>query len=158
VCKGIYIGMRAIKRFIFILMLVPTGMVLSLLQPAVAGYHQNDARLIGSWIRTINSTDSYGNPCPFVPNTMEFFLDNTMIMSGYGNRHLPYKTKLTKTERHVIEERKPYLKGKDLLLVLPNPSSNWYYSPMVYAYSVEKNELTIMVHGWPPAKFTRVAK
>jgi hypothetical protein len=149
--------MRDFKRFVIIWMLASTGMVLSQLQPADAAFHHNDARLIGSWIRTLNSTDSYGNPCPYVPNTMEFFLDNTMIMSDFGSRHLPYKTSLTKVERHVTEERNPDLKGRNLLLVLPDPSYNWFYTPMAYAYSVEKNELTIMVHGWSPAKFARGA-
>jgi hypothetical protein len=150
--------MRAIKRFIHIVILVSTGMVLSHLQPAVAAYHHNDLKLLGSWIKTLNSTDSNGNPCPFVPDTMEFFPDNTMTMSGFGSRHLPYKTTLTRVERHVTEERNPYLKGKNLLLVLPDPSFSWFYTPMAYAYSVEKNELTLMVQGWSPAKFIRVAK
>jgi hypothetical protein len=149
--------MRVIKRFIFIVMLVSTAMLSAHLQPASAGYHHNDAKLIGSWIRTLNPTDSSGNPCPFVPNTIEFFPDNTMTMSGFGSRHLPYKTALTRVEKHVIEERNPGFKGRNLLLVLPDPSSNWFYTPMAYAYSVEKNELTITVHGWTPAIFTRVA-
>jgi len=143
---------------IYIVALVSTGIVLSHLQTATAGYHQNDLNLIGSWIKTVNATDSYGNPCPFVPDTMEFFLDNTMTMSAFGSRHLPYKTTLTKVERHVTEERNPDLKGKNLLLVLPDPSVNWIYTPMTYAYYFEKNELTIKVHGWSPAKFTRVVK
>jgi len=150
--------MRVIKRFIFIVMLVSTAMVSAHLQPASAGYYHNDMKLIGSWIRTLNPTDSSGSPSPFVPYTMEFFPDNTMTMSGFGSRRLPYKTALTRAERHVVEERKPGLKGKDLLLVLPNPGCNWFFSPMAYAYSVDKNELTITVHGWTPAKFTRVAR
>ena len=139
-------------------MLVSAAMVSTCLQPAFAGYHHNDLKLIGSWIRTLNPTDSSGSPSPFVPYAMEFFPDNTMTMSGTGSRRLPYKTALTRVERHVVEERKPGLKGKDLLLVLPNPGCNWFFSPMAYAYSVDKNELTITVHGWPPAKFTRVAR
>ena len=150
--------MRVSKRFIFIVMLVSTAMVSTQLQPASAGFLHNDLKLIGSWVMTLNPNDPYGNPCPFVPNTIEFFPDNTMTLSGFGSRHLPYKTTLTRVERHVIEERIPGLKGRDLLLVLPDPSSNWFYTPMVYAYSVEKNELTITVHGWTPATFTRVAK
>ena len=150
--------MRVVKRFIYMVMLVSTGMVVSHLQPAEAGYHHNDLKLIGSWVKTLKSTDSYGNPCPFVPDTMEFFPDDTMTMSAFGSRHLPYKTALTRVERHVTEERNPDLKGKNLLLILPNPGFNWFYTPMAYAYSVEKNELTLMVHGWSPAKFTRVVK
>lgn len=146
------------KRFMYRALLVTAAMVLAHLQPAAADYHHNDFKLISSWVRTLNSTDSYGNPCPFVPDTMEFFPDNTMTMSGFGSRHLPYKTTLTRVERHVTEERNPDLKGKNLLLILPDPSFIWFYTPMAYAYSVEKNELTIMVHGWSPAKFTRVAK
>jgi hypothetical protein len=142
----------------YIVALVSTAMLLAHLQPAVAEYHHNDFKLIGSWIKTRNSTDSYGNPCPFVPDTMEFFLDHTMTMSDFGSRHFPYKTALTRVERHVTEERNPDLKGRNLLLILPNPSFNWFYTPMAYAYSVEKNELTITVNGWSPAKFTRVAK
>jgi hypothetical protein len=150
--------MRAITRIVVTVMLVSAAMVSAPLQPASAAYHHSDLKLIGSWVKTLNSTDSSGNPCPFVPDTMEFFPDNTMTMTDFGSRRLPYKTALTRVERHVVEERKPELKGKDLLVILPNPGYNWFFSPMTYAYSVEKNELTITVHGWTPAKFTRVSR
>ena len=150
--------MRVMKRFVVTVMLVSAALLSAQLQAASAAYHHSDQKLIGSWVKTLNSSDPSGNPCPFVPDTMEFFQDNTMTMAGFGSRRLPYKTALSKIERHVVEERRPELKAKDLLIILPNPGYNWYFSPMTYAYSVEKNELTITVHGWTPAKFTRVSR
>ena len=146
------------KRIKYLMILFVIGIVVPQVLPAFAREFHQSFKLVGSWTKTLNSTDSNGNPCPFVPDKMEFFIDQTMTMSGFGSRRLPYKTSLSRLERHVTEERNPDLKGKNLLLVLPNPSFIWASTPMAYGYFVEKNELTLIVHGWSPAKFTRVAK
>jgi hypothetical protein len=133
-------------------------MVMSGAQPVFAGESHKNIKLIGSWILKDKATDSSGNPCPFVPERIEIFKDQTMTMSNFGSKALPYKTKITEAEKQMIEERNPDLKGKNLLLVKPNPGVDWLSTPMVYGYSVEKNVLTLMLQGWSPAKFERAVR
>jgi hypothetical protein len=129
-----------------------------LVQPVLAREPNQSRKLIGSWSLTLNSTDSDRSQCPYVPDAMEFFADQTIILSSYGDRHLPFKTSLTRLERRMIEERNPDYKGKNLLLVLPAPNFTWAYTPMTYAYALDKNELTLTFNGWSPATFKRVVK
>jgi hypothetical protein len=146
------------KIFAYMFLAALLGIVAVQVQPVLAREPHQSFKLVGSWAKTLNSTDPNGNPCPFVPDTMEFFMDRSMNSSDYGSRRLPFKTSLTRLERHMTEERNPDLKGKNLVLILPDPSYTWVYTPMAYGYSVEGNELTLILNGWSPAKFTRVPK
>jgi len=147
-----------VKKYVYVLILAVIGMIGCQVQPAFSGEPLNNTKLIGSWTKTLSPTDSAGNPCPFVPDSMEFYKDQTMTMPNFGTQHLPYKTTVTLDEKLSIEKRSPDLKGKNLLLIKPNPNMDWARTPMAYGYSVEKNELTLILQGWPPAKFARVAK
>lgn len=140
------------KRNSFLLILSVLFMAIS--QPVFAG----ESKLIGLWTITVHSTNSSGEPCPFVPEAMQFFKDQTLIMSHSGDQHMPYKTTLTKDERQALEKRNPDFKGKNLLLVKPNPNMEWSATPMVYIYSINKKELTLTLQGWSPAKFSRSSK
>jgi len=151
-------GGQAVKRVAYVLILAATVMLVSQVQPVYSGEAQQNTKLIGSWTKTLNATDSAGKPCPFVPDTMEFFKDHTITMSNFGSQHLPYKTTLTTTEKQAIEKKNPDLKGKKLLLVKPNPNVDWASTPMVYGYTLEKNQLTLILQGWSPARFARAAK
>lgn len=146
------------KKFTYILIVALIGIVVVRVQPVLAREPHQSFKLIGSWTVMLNATDSDGNPCPIVPVTLEFFTDQTMTMSNNGGMHLPFKTSFTRLERHVIEEINPGLKGRNLLLILPTANFTWAYTPMAYAYTIEKNELTLMLRGLLPAKFTRVVK
>jgi hypothetical protein len=146
------------KRIGYLLILIALGMLVSQVQPVFASEANKNIKLIGFWTKTLNATDPLGNPCPFVPDTMEFFKDQTITLSNFAIEHLPFKTDLTMREKQMMEERNPDLKGKKLLLVKPDPSIEWLVTPMVYGYSIEKNELTFMLQGWSAAKFTRTAK
>ena len=146
------------KRFTYVLILVAIGFFVTQIQLAYSGEAHQNINLIGSWTKTVNSTDSSGQPCPFVPDKMEFFKDQTVTMSNFGSQHLPYRTILTPSEKQAIETKNPDLKGKKLLLIKPNPNVDWASTPMVYGYTVEKNDLTLILQGWSPAKFVRVNK
>ena len=128
------------------------------LQTAFSGQLSEEAKLIGTWTTTSCSTDSSGNPCPYLPDSMEFFKDNTMTMSNFDTKHFPFKTTLTNEEKLAIEKRDPDTKGKNLLLIKHRPDINWADTRMMYVYSVDKNELTLTLKGWKPAKFGRIAK
>jgi hypothetical protein len=112
--------------------------------------------LTGTWQMVTPARDAAGNNCPFVPDTMEFFSDKTMTMSNMPGNRLPFKTDLTPEEKQAMETRDPALKGKNLLLVKPMPQMEWRSTPIVYSYSITKNELHITVTGWTPATFQRV--
>jgi len=128
--------------------------VLALTASAFAG--DGGQVLSGKWKMTVPARDAAGSPCPFVPDMMEFFDDGTVAMSNMPGNRVPFKTDLAPDEKQAMELRNPSLKGKNLLLVKPMPQMEWRSTPIVYAYSVTANELTISVTGWTPATFTRV--
>jgi len=132
-------------------------MVVFQIQPAFSEQPPVDAKLIGAWTTKECSIDSAGSPCPYLPESMEFFKDQTMTMSNLGDQHFSYKTTLTKEEKKAIEQNNPEYKGKSLLLIKYNPNADWASTPM-YVYSVDKDELTLILKGWSPAQFTRKAK
>jgi hypothetical protein len=140
------------------LVLVAITVLASRVNPAVSAVPGEDGKLIGTWTLAQNSTDKSGQPCPFVPQTMEFFKDQSVMVTGFGEQHLPYKTILTKDERQAIEKSCPDLAGKGIVLIKPNPNMPWTSTPMVYGYKIVKNELTLILQGWSPAKFTKKTK
>ena len=142
------------KRFAYIL-IVAVMLIVPYQVKIVYSGQQKGADLIGTWSNTVRSTNSSGESCPFVPDTITFDKSQTVSMLELGIENLPYKITLTKDERASIGKRFPELKGKALLLVLPNTSMSWDNTPMVYAYSIKKNELTLILHNWSPAKFVR---
>jgi hypothetical protein len=147
-----------VKKITYMLVLLTIGLLLSRIDPAFSSEPKEDAKLIGTWMMTVNSTDSSGKPCPFIPKSIQFLKDHTTVMSSSGEQHMPYKTVLTKAERQAIEMRNPNLAGKSLLVIKPSPAMDWASTPMVYGYSIVRNELTLTLQGWSPAKFARKAK
>lgn len=111
--------------------------------------------LIGSWTITHRPVNAQGQPCPFLPESMKFFNNQTLVMSNMPSRQFPFKTELTAGERKALEERSEDYQGKNLLLVKPVPQMAWEATPMVYAYTVGKDELVLNIQGWEPAKFKR---
>ena len=112
--------------------------------------------LTGKWKIAIPARDAAGNPCPFVPEEMEYFSDGTMTMSNMPGGRVPFRIDLTAEERQVMEARDPSWKGKKLLLIKPMPQMEWRSTPMAYSYSIDKDKLTLSVTGWSPAVFQRV--
>ena len=111
----------------YLLLMAVIGVASIMVQPLQAKEQHQASHLVGSWQKSVSLAELDGTPCPYLPDTMEIFPDQTMIVSLYGDRRLPFKTVLTKVERQMIEERLPDLKGKNLMLVLPAPSFNWVY-------------------------------
>ena len=114
------------------------------------------AQLVGNWKITHRPVNESGQPCPFLPETIQFLKDQTLIMSNLPGRALPFKTELTAAEKSAMIERTDAYKGKSLLLVKPIPQMDWSATPMVYIYSVSKDTLSLTVEGWEPAAFSRV--
>jgi len=144
-----------VTKYISVVILTVLAVVSLQVQNACSGQLQRSVNLVGLWSNRVPSTNSAGEPCPFTPETLEFYKDQTVAMPEFGSQHLPYKTALTKDERTSAEKRFPALKGKNILLILPNPSMNWYNTPMAYSYAIRKNELTLILQNWSPAKFSR---
>jgi len=146
-----------VKRFSYLLLALAIGLMTSYLSPANAAQSKND-NLTGTWTKTACTVDAAGKPCPFIPDTIQFFDDQTLNMSNVPIKHLAFKTDVTAGEIEKIVKRKPELKGKRLLLIRINPKMEWAATPMIYAYTVEKDELTLITTGWEPAVFARVKK
>gem|GEM_PF-1518023 len=145
------------KKFAYVLVLVAIAVLASRIDPASAA-PGDDVKLLGVWTMTQNSMDKSGQPCPFVPQTMQFFKDGSVLMTCFGEQHLPYKITLTKDERQAIEKRNPELAGKNIMLVKPDPAMDWASTTMVYGYTIVNSELTLTIQGWSPAKFTKKTK
>lgn len=143
------------KKSTRMVLLAVAGTILTQIQPAYSYGPHSDRNLFGSWTMTHYATDSSGNPCPYVPESIKFFIDKTVMIPRFGNHRFPYKTTVSLEEREKIEKRVPELKGKKLLLIKLGTKFDWDTTPMVYAYSVENNELTLILQNWSPAKFTR---
>ena len=116
---------------------------------------KQDNLLIGKWTITCNPLDASGKPCPYLPQTIEFFRDGTVGLSNIGDIHMPYKTKLTAEETQAFDKR-PGLKGQQLLLIRPSSEMDWKATPMVYVYTVTNDELTLTLEGWEKATFKRL--
>ena len=117
-----------------------------------------NSKLVGSWEMTINATDPTGAPCPFTPDRFDFYSDNTVVLSNFGDQHLPYKTKVTPEEREIIVKRVPEFKGQHLLLIKPNPNMDWTSTPMVYAYTFRGGSFLISLPGFSSAKYKLIKK
>jgi len=124
--------------------------------PAQQSFAKENApgQLLGTWKITHRSVDKAGTPCPFLPDSLEFFKDQTLIMSNLPGRFLPYKTELTAAETKAFEAKG--FKGKNMLLVKPVLQMDWLSTPMVYSYSLTKDALSLTAQGWEPATFKRV--
>ena len=114
------------------------------------------AALLGTWKITHRPVNEAGVPCPFLPESLQFFKDHSLVMSNFPGAHMPYKTDLTAAERAALEKRSGDYQGKALLLVKPNPAMDWSVTPMVYAYSVAKGKLSLTPQGWESATFQKV--
>jgi hypothetical protein len=145
-----------LKKSFFAFLLVAVTLSFSPVRQACAAEAKPSAALLGSWKITHRPVDQAGKPCPFLPESIEFFQDQTLTMSNIPGRHLPYKTELTAPERRMLEARKESYKGKELLLIKPNPKMDWSSTPMVYVYSVTKDGLALTAEGWEPSTFKRV--
>lgn len=78
--------------------------------------------LQGKWKTSHRPVDAAGKPCPYLPDTIEFFKEKTLMMSNFADIHMYYKTDLSDVEVKSFDKR-PGLKGKQLLLVrLKEPS------------------------------------
>jgi hypothetical protein len=131
------------------------------MQPAQPGKPTDAAKpitpvslLAGKWTMTNNPVDESGKPCPYLPKTIEFFQDGTLLMSNVGDIHMHYKTELMAKETEAFDKR-PELKGQQLLLIRPTSEMAWTATPMVYTYTVNRIELTLTMQGWPKATFKR---
>lgn len=111
--------------------------------------------LEGKW-RVIESQGSL--PEIYLSAEMEFFADGTVIMSDFPGKKLPFKTELTKEERGLLKKNYPELEGKNIVLIMLDPSQHdWQRNAVAYQYSVAENELSMRpVIADEPTKYKRV--
>jgi hypothetical protein len=133
-------------------LLLVAGMLLVSFIPSA--FSQQATPLSGTWNITHRPVDQAGVPCPFLPESIQFFNDQTLVMSNFPGRPMPFKTELSAAEKKAFEARSEVYRGKSLLLVKPNPQMDWTATPMVYLYSVSNN-VHLTAQGWEPATFKR---
>ena len=94
----------------------------------------------------------------YLPDEIEFFQDGTAAMPDFPGKKLPFKTELSKEEKQLLKKNYPELDGKNVLLILLDPSQpNWLQNAVVYEYTVAKDVLSLRaVIAARPVKFKRV--
>jgi hypothetical protein len=96
--------------------------------------------LEGKWRAVVsqgNETEKY------LPDEIEFFPDATVVMSDFPGKRLPYKTDLTAEEKKLIKKNYPELQGKDVVLILLDPSQKDWKAAVAYQFMVKGDELTL---------------
>jgi len=104
--------------------------------------------------------ESQGNgPEKYLSDEIEFFHDGTVTMSDFPGRKLPFKTELSKEETRLLKKNYPELEGKNIVLILLDPSQqDWLKNAVAYQYTVTENELSLRpVIAEEPIKFRKVA-
>jgi len=140
------------RKFLLVALALATLFTLALAQFSFA---DDPAPLIGTWKIAHRPTNPKGEPCPFLPETIEFFPNQTLTMSNMPMRMLPFKTDLSPSETQAVVARLPEFKGKRLMLVKPSPALSWENTPMAYMYSVRGEQLLLGAQGWEPATYRR---
>jgi hypothetical protein len=144
------------KKSFFVVLLAAVVLTLALVPQLFAKEAKSAGSLSGTWKITHRPVNDAGVPCPFLPESMNFFDDGTLGMSNIPGMHMPYKIKLTADEKKALEKRSEGYKGKSVLLVKPNPNMDWLSTPMAYIYSINGDVLSLTPQGWETATFQRV--
>jgi hypothetical protein len=142
------------KLFLFLLLTAISLTMTPLVQSSFANDAKSTGLLQGKWDIVKKPAHKSGDPCPYIPDTIEFFKDGTLELSNMPDMHMPFKTDLTSDEKDAIEQR-PGFKGRKLLLVKPNPRMDWKSTPMVYIYEVSENQLSLTVQGYEKATYKK---
>ena len=80
----------------------------------------------------------------YLSDEIEFFHNGTVTLSDFPDRKLPFKTKLTKEEKELIKKHYPELEGKNILLILLDPSEHdWLKNAAIYQFTISGNELAL---------------
>jgi hypothetical protein len=111
--------------------------------------------LEGKW----QTMESQGDaPAKYLSDEIEFFRDGTVTMSDLPGKKLPFRTELSKEETGLLKKNYPELEGKNIVLILLDPSQHdWLQNAVAYQYSVTGNELSLRpVIAEKPIKFRRV--
>ena len=97
-------------------------------------------------------------PEKYLSDEMEFFPDGTVSMSDLPGKRLQFKTELSKEETELLRKNYPALEGKDVVLIMLDPSGhNWLQQAVIYQYTVSGNELILRpAIVEKPVKFRKV--
>lgn len=111
--------------------------------------------LVGKW----QTQEAQRGPEKYLSDEIEFFQDGTVTLSDFPGKRLPFRTELTKEENGLLKKNYPGLEGKNILLILIDPSQqDWMKKAMAYQYTVTEKELSLSpVIGDNQVKFRRVA-
>jgi len=99
-------------------------------------------------------------PERYLPDAIEFSSDGTASLSDFPGIKFPFKTELSKEERELLKKNYPELEGKNVLLILLDPSQHdWLQHAVAYQYIVTEHELSLRpVIDAKTTKFRRVTQ
>jgi hypothetical protein len=95
----------------------------------------------------------------YLSDEIEFFHNGTVILSDFPDKKLPFKTELTKEETALIKKNYPELEGKNIVLIMLEPSAHdWLQNAAIYQFTLSGNELALRpAIVEKPIKFRRVS-
>lgn len=116
-----------------------------------------DNLIVGKWEIATRGVDGANNPCPFVPDAIEFFRDGTVAMSNAPDgMKMFYTTTLNEEEAKQAMAKFSYLKDPQHILMMGPSQADLINRAMAYDYSVAENELVLIVPGWTLSTYSRV--
>lgn len=79
----------------------------------------------------------------YLSDEMEFFPDGTVFMSDLPGSKLKFKTELSKEETELLRKNYPELVGKNVVLIMLDPTDNWLQNAVIYQFTVSDDELSL---------------
>lgn len=116
-----------------------------------------ESPIVGRWQLAERGIDKDGNPCPFVPDEIEFFRDGTVAMQNApAGMKMFYMTALNEEDAKQVMAKFSHLKDRSRILMMGPSQTDLINRAMAYDYSVAQNELVMALPGWTASRYSRV--
>lgn len=111
--------------------------------------------IVGKWTVVQEGVDDEGEPCPFIPDEMEFFADGTVEVSILPGRKMLYKIVTDADELARVAQRFAHAKPGRTLMMMLSTETDWVSRGMAYGYELRGDALVLEFPGWSPSTFAR---
>lgn len=111
--------------------------------------------LVGAWRIVDVGVDAEGEPCPFIPDELEFFADGSVAASSLPAGRMAYKIVTDPAEQARVTARFPYARPGRTLLMMVDAGGDWGRDAMAYGYELDRERLVLEFPGWSPSVFGR---
>lgn len=138
-------------------MKILTILVVLMLMLSGACVTKADNPIVGKWKIAARGVDTADNPCPFVPEEIEFLKDGTVAMPNVpAGMKMFYKAGLKEEEARQVMAKYSFLKDRQHILIMGPSQADLISRAIAYEYSVAQNELVMTLPGWTPSIFSRI--